>query len=130
MSTLRAFLMLTLSLLTVAGCDSQSFQKNPGENGPFGKVKLGMSQGEAMEAAPGRGFGRGYDQLGVNPAPRARFPKLPKDTEWFLWKGTETDPMMVLGIAEGKVVFKEVITRIGNSGTSESAALPQYHGKE
>ena len=123
----RALVFLVLTLAMIAGCDGKSFQKNPGENTAFAKVKLGMSQAEAMNEAPGRGFGRGYDQLPLRPTPRERFPGLPKRMEWFLWQGTDTEPMMVIGIVEGKVVFKEVVIRSGNTGTSESAALPEYH---
>jgi hypothetical protein len=126
----RALVFLVLTLAVIVGCDGQSFQKNPGENTPFAKVKLGMSQGEAMNEAPGRGFGRGYEQLPLRPTPRDRFPGLPKDMEWFVWQGMESEPIMVIGIADGKVAFKEVVIRSGNTGTSESAALPEYHKKK
>jgi hypothetical protein len=130
MLTQRALVFFSLTLAIIAGCDSKSFQKNPGENTAFGKVKLGMPQGEAMSEAPGRGFGRGYDQLPLNPAPRDRYPGLPRDTEWFVWIGSDTEPIMVLGIVDGKVAFKEVVIRSGKTGTSESAALPEYHSKK
>lgn len=122
----RALVVLFLALPMVIGCDSKSFQKNPGENTAYAKVRLGMSQAEAMNEAPGRGFGRGYDQLPLRPTPYERFPGLPKRMEWFLWQGSDTEPMMVIGIADGKVAFKEVVIRNGNTGTSESAALPEY----
>jgi hypothetical protein len=130
MKSRRALVFLFLVLATVAGCDSKAFQKNPGEGTDFAKVKLGMSQAEAMNEAPGRGFGRGYDQLPLRPTPRERYPGLPEKMDWFVWQGTDTEPIMVIGIAEGKVAFKEVVVRSGNTGTSESAAIPEYHYKK
>jgi hypothetical protein len=110
--------------ILVVGCKS-STQSPKVANSAYGKIDLGMSLADVKTRVYGEGEERSYDNLPVSPKPRKIYSKLPGETEWLVWGGAGK-PTLILGVAGGKIVFKQVVWNEGGELKSDMNTLPAY----
>jgi hypothetical protein len=124
MSYLRMVCVLLIAT-SVVGCSGSS----PPPKAPVAlsveKVELGMTLDDAVKQLGITGQERSYEMLPTNPRPRDAYSKLPGLTKWLVWSG-EGSPVLILGVNDGKVVYKQVARREGSEIVVEAEALPEY----
>lgn len=110
----------------VMGCGSSSrLEPKAGAALPVEKVELGMSLDDAVKQLGAIGQEKSYEVLPTNPRPRDAYWRLPGLTKWFVWS-EEGSPLLILGVDDGKVVYKQVARQEGNGINVEAEALPEY----
>src|SRR5262245_26898703 len=113
MSRMQSLGMI-LAVSGVVGCGSSSrLESKVGAALPVEKVELGMTLDDAVKQLGAIGQEQSYEALPTNPRPRDAYWRLPGLTKWFVWS-KEGSPLLILGVDDGKVVYKQVARQEGN----------------
>jgi hypothetical protein len=126
MSWTRAMGLMLVVAGVVMGCSSSA--PPPAKAPvvlPVEKVELGMSLDDVAKQLGTSGEERSYEMLPTNPRPRDAYAKLPGLTKWLVWSG-DGSPILILGVVEDKIVYKQVARQDGGQMVVEAEALPEY----
>ena len=118
--------LLVLVAVGVGGCRGTSATAPE----PYTDLPLGAPIADATRLAGQEGEAADHDGLPVRPLPRVLSPRLPSDARWYVWwrerGGARLYPELVIGVADGRVVYKQVTYE--QDGTTRSAirVSPEY----
>ena len=97
---------------------------------PYADLPLGAPLADAARLAGRDGEAADHDQLPVRPLPRALAPRLPADVRWYVWwrerDGVKLYPELMVGVADGRVVYKQVSYEQDGAMRSAIRVLPEY----
>ena len=118
--------MAAVTVSVVCGCTSLPDPDAPQHD----KITLGMPLADVQRKLGQDGEVREERALPVSPKPRQAYPKLPPQVEWRRWMPTATGkkkpPSILLGFADGKVIYKQVIQSGGGKIKTETTVGPEY----
>jgi hypothetical protein len=125
-ATVGVVVLLVAVAVGVGGCRGTS----PTAAEPYIDLTLGAPIADATRLAGRDGEAVDHDVLPVRPLPRVLSPRLPADARWYVWwrerGGVRLYPELVIGVADGRVVYKQVSYE--QDGTTRSAirVSPEY----
>ena len=126
-ATLGVVALLAAVSVGMGGCRSTPAPAAPE---PYADLPVGAPLADAARLAGRDGEAADHDQLPVRPLPRALSPRLPEAARWYVWwrekGGVKLYPELVVGVADDRVVYKQVTYEQDGALRSAIRTLPEY----